>query len=126
MGPSGPAASNKFDMIANALNLNKDQRKTVRTILDDGAKEAAPMRDQISKSRIAVGEAIEANKGEDELKQVARASSDLTAHLTELELASFAKIFAALDDTQKKDMQGLGRVLFLMNDIYHTKNWNGE
>jgi Spy/CpxP family protein refolding chaperone len=126
MGPSGPPASSKFDLIANALNLSKDQRKTVRTILDDGAKEAAPLRDQLSKSRIVVGEAIGANKSVDELKQVARASSDLAAQLTELELKTFAKIFGALDDTQKKDMQGLGHVLFLMNDIFHTKNWNGD
>jgi len=123
-GPMGPPPSDKFDMIANTLNLDKDQRKTVRSILDDGAKEATPVRDQLSKSRIAVGAAIGANKSQDELKQVARASSDLAAQLTELELKTFAKIFGALDDTQKKNAQGLGMVLSLMNDIYHTKSWN--
>jgi len=60
-----PPSTNRFDNIANSLNLNKDQRKTVRAILDDGAKEAAPVREQMSKSRIAVGEAIAANKSED-------------------------------------------------------------
>jgi len=122
--PMMAPAATKFDSIANALNLSKDQRKAVKTVLDDGAKEAAPLRDQISKSRIAVGEAIGANKSEEELKQVAKASSDLSAKLTQLELDTFNKIFAALDDTQKKDMQSLGHVLFLMTDIYHNKNWN--
>jgi histidyl-tRNA synthetase len=122
----GPPAFTKFDQIANALNLDKDQRKTVRSILDDGAKEATPLRDQISKSRIAVGEAVAANKSEDELKQVARTCSDLAAQLTELELKTFAKVFGTLDDAQKKNLPALGRVLSLMNDIYHTKNWNGE
>jgi Spy/CpxP family protein refolding chaperone len=124
MGPMGPPPSDKFESIAKALDLSKDQRKAVRSILDDGAKEAVPLRDQLSKSRIAVGEAIGANKGVDELKQVAKTSSDLSAQLTELELKTFAKIFGALDDTQKKNMQSLGFVLSLMNDIYHTKNWN--
>jgi hypothetical protein len=124
--PLGPPVATKFDAIANTLNLNKDQRKAVKTILDDGAKEAAPLRDQTSKSRVAVGEAIGAQKSEDELKQIARSSSDVAAQLVTLELQTFAKVFATLDDTQKKDTHALGRVLGLMNDIYHNKNWNEE
>ena len=122
----GPPSSNRFENIANALSLNKEQRKTVRSILDDGAKEAAPLRDQIGKSRVAVGEAIVANKGEDELKQVAKTSSDFAVQLTQVEIKSFAKVFGALDDTQKKDMRALGKVLTLMNGMYHAKNWLEE
>jgi uncharacterized membrane protein len=121
-----PPSTNRFDKIANSLNLNKDQRKTVRTILDDGAKAAAPIREQMSKSRIAVGEAITANKSEDELKQVAKTASDLNVQLSQIEIQTFAKTFAALDDIQKKDMRGLGRALFLMNGMYHIKNWTEE
>ena len=124
--PMRGGVATRFDNIANALNLDKDQKKTVRTILDDGAKEAAPIRDQIGKSRIAVGEAVAANKSEEDLKQVARTTSDLAAQLTQLELKTFAKIFAALDDTQKKDTRSLGRVFVAMNNIYHSKNWNEE
>jgi hypothetical protein len=124
--PRGASASSRFDNIANTLNLNKDQRKTVRGILDDGAKEATPLRDQISKSRVAVGEAVTANKSEEELKQIAKTSSDLTAQLAVLEVKTFAKIFGTLDDTQKKDMKALSRVLQLTNGMYHTKNWNED
>jgi hypothetical protein len=119
-------SSNRFDSIANALNLNKDQKKTVRDLLEDGAKQAAPIREQMSKSRLAVGEAITANKGEDELKQVAKTSSDLNVQLSQLELKVFAKTYTTLDDTQKKDMQGLGRALALMNGMYHNKNWTDQ
>ena len=125
--PTGhPAAATRFDDIANALNLNKDQKKTVRTSLDDGAKEAAPIRDQIGKSRIVVGEAIAANKGEDELKQVARTASNLATQLTQVEIKTFAKIVGALDDTQKKDIRSVNRVFGLMSNIYHNKNWNED
>jgi Spy/CpxP family protein refolding chaperone len=122
----GPPSSNRFENIANALNLNKDQRKSVRAILDDGAKEAAPLRDQLGKSRVAVGEAITAKKSDEELKQVAKTSSDVAVQLTQVEIRTFAKVFGALDDTQKKDMRALGRVLALMNGMYHNKNWNEE
>ncbi len=122
----GPPSSNRFENIANALNLNKDQRKSVRSILDDGAKEAAPLRDQIGKSRVVGGEAITQNKSEDELKQVAKTSSDFAVQLTQVELKSFTKVYGILDDTQKKDMRALGHVLTLMNGMYHSKNWLEE
>ena len=121
-----PPSTNRFDNIANSLNLNKDQRKTVRAILDEGAKEATPIREQMSKSRIAVGEAIAAKKSEDELKQVAKTASDLNAQLSQIEIQTFAKMYGALDDIQKKDMRALGHALFLMNGMYHIKNWTAE
>ena len=127
MGPqTGPPSASRFDNIASTLNLNKDQKKSVKAIFDDGAKEAAPLRDQLSKSRIVVGEAITANKSQDELKAVAKTSSDLAAQLSQLEIKAFAKMFAALDDDQKKDMRGLGHALSLVNGMYHLKNWNEE
>jgi hypothetical protein len=125
--PMGASASNnRFDNIANTLKLDKDQKKTVRTILEDGAKDAAPLRDQIGKSRIAVGEAVTANKSEEELKQIAKTSSDLSAQLALLEIKTFAKIFGTLDDTQKKDTHALSHVLQLTNGMYHIKNWNED
>lgn len=124
--PQMMAVQTKFDTIAATLNLDKDQKKAVRAILEEGAKEAAPVRDQIGKSRIAVGDAILAKKSDDEIKQAAATSSGLSAQLSQIELQTFAKIFAALDDTQKANRQGLGRLLGLMNGIYRNKNWNDE
>jgi hypothetical protein len=119
-------ATSKLDNIAITLNLNKDQKKAVKGILDDGAKEAAPLRDQISKSRVAVGEAVGAKKSDDEIKQAVKASADLSVQLTHLELQAFAKIIATLDDSQKANRQGMGRVLVLMTNIFATKNWNED
>lgn len=121
-----PAPANRFDDIASALNLNKDQKKTARTILEEGAKEAAPLREQLSKSRVGVGEAVTASKGMEEVKQIAKTSSDLAVQITQLEIKAFAKVYAELDNTQKQDMRGLGRALSLMNEMYHIKNWNEE
>ena len=129
MGGGSPqmmAPQSKFDTISTALALDKEQKKTVRTILDEGAKQAAPLRDQISKSRIAVGEAVMAKKSDDEIKQAAEASSALSVQLSKLEIDTFAKIYAALDEEQKANRQALGRVLGLMNGIYRNKNWNEE
>ena len=121
-----PVAQNKLDAIAATLNLSKDQKKAVKTILDDGAKEAAPVRDRVSKSRVAVGEAVVARKSADEIQQAAKTSSEFSTQLTQVELRAFAKMVAALDDTQKANRQGMGRVLILVNHIYGSKNWNAD
>lgn len=119
-------AQNKLDAIALNLGLNKDQKKAVKAILDEGAREAAPLRDQIAKSHIAVGDAVVAKKSDDEIKLAAKASGDVTAQLSQLEMKTFAKIFATLDDTEKANRQGITRVLTVMNGIYRNKNWNEE
>ena len=80
----------------------------------------------VTASDVVVGEAITQNKSEDDLKQVAKTSSDFAVQLTQVELKSFSKVYGTLDDTQKKDMRALGRVLSLMNGMYHTKNWLEE
>jgi len=121
-----PAAPNKLEAIATTLNLSKDQKKAVKTILDDGAKEAAPVRDRVSKSRVAVGEAVVAKKSAGEIQQAAKTSSEFSTQLTQVELNAFAKIVAALDNTQKANRQGMGRVLILVNHIYGNKNWNAD
>ena len=123
-GMGMPSAMNKLDKIAATLVLTKDQKKTVKTVLDDGAKEAAPLRDQIAKSRLAAGEAITSKKSDDEIKAAAKASSDISAKLTLLELQTFGKVVATLDEGQKANKAALSGVLTIMYDIFHEKNWN--
>lgn len=125
-GTGMPAASNMLDSIAASLNLNKDQKKALRTILADGAKEAAPLRDRMRKSRLAAGEAVGGKKSDGEIRQLVKTSAELSTQLMQVELKAFAGIGATLDDTQKADKQGMGRVLILMNNIYGNKNWNGD
>src|ERR1035438_2889123 len=40
-----------MERMTTALTLNKDQKKQVKTIMDDAQKEAAPVRDQMLKGR---------------------------------------------------------------------------
>ena len=118
------AVPSRLDRISTTLNLNKDQKKSVKSILEDGAKEATPVREQVSKSRIAVGEAINAKKSDDEVKALAKTSSDLSSKLCQMEMDAFAKVVATLDQTQKANGQALGASLMIMTNAYHTKNWN--
>jgi hypothetical protein len=117
-------AANKFDTISNALSLNKDQKKAVKTMLDDAAKEATPLRDQLSKTRTAIADAIQAKKSDDEIAQAVNAYAALATQMSALEIHTFAKIYASLDDTQKANKSGVNAVFSAMKNVFATKNWN--
>ena len=119
-------APSRWDNISNILNLTKDQKKTVKAILDDGCKEAQPLRDQLSKSRLAVADAIQNKKSDDELKQAVAAAGEASAQLSEAELKAFAKIVNSLDETQKANTGSLQSAFRMFRDIFHTKNWNAD
>ncbi len=48
--PMMPGAVNKMDTFNQVLKLDKDQRKQVKTIMDDAQKEATPVRDEMEKA----------------------------------------------------------------------------
>jgi len=122
--PAGPPT--KFETISNTLNLTKDQKKAVKTMLDDAAKEATPLRDQLSKARISIADAIQAKKGDDEINQAVNAYAVLATQMSGLEINTFAKIYTDLDETQKANKNGRDMVFAMMKNLFATKNWNED
>ena len=61
-GMQMPPSQNRLDLIESMFKLNKDQKKQVKTIMDEGQKEAAPVRDQIVQSESDLGDAISEGK----------------------------------------------------------------
>jgi len=129
MGSGSPmpaAMPTKFDNMSNALNLTKDQKKAVKTMLDDGAKEAAPLRDQLSKSRLAIAEAIQNKKSQDDINPAVSASAAVATQLEKLEMSTFAKIYTSLDENQKANKNAVAILFQTMNGIFRNKNWNED
>jgi hypothetical protein len=122
-GPIMPmnSAPNKLEILTDTFKLNKDQKKMVKTVLDEGQKEAAPLRDEAAKSRQAIGEAISAGKSQDEIDKLVKSHADVESQMAGVEMKAFARIFKELD----KEQQPRAQVLFqMMNGIFKNKNWN--
>ena len=118
-GMGGP--TDKLTILTNTLKLNKDQKKLVKTILDDGQKEAAPLRDEAVKSQQAIGEAVSAGKPQGEVDQLVKSHAAIESQMAGIEMKAFVKIYQGLD----KDQQSNIPVLFqMMNGIFKNKNWN--
>ena len=111
----------KLSILTDNLNLNKDQRKLVKTVLDEGQKEAAPLREEAAKSRQAIGEAVSAGKGQDEIDKLVKSHADIESQMAGVEMRAFAKIFQQLD----KEQQPRAQILFqMMPGLFKNKNWN--
>jgi hypothetical protein len=114
-------SQSRLDRIEMALKLNHEQKKQVKSILDDGQKEAAPVRDQLVKSELDIGEAVAGGKSQDEIGKAVAGCGELLAQMAGIEMKAFAKIYQALDKDQQPNA---GSVFFMMQGIFKTKNWN--
>ena len=107
--------------IGDMLALDKEQRKQVLAILDDGQKEAAPVRDHLPAAQLAIAQAIQAGGSQDEIAKAVDAYAALDTAMTSIELRSFARIAGVVREDQKARMPGLYR---MMRGLFNTRDWN--
>jgi len=124
-GMSGPAGGSmvrisRMEMITDMLKLNKDQKKLVKTTLDEGQKDAAPVREQLLKGRKAIAEAV-ASGSQESINTAVNNYAAAEAQMAAIELQAFAKIYPALEKDQQ---QHGGQFFAMMNGIFKGKNWN--
>ena len=121
MGGGPRMATTRLDRMSEALKLNHDQRKDIKNILDEGQKDAASLRDEMTKSRLAIAASVDDGKSQDEVSQAVNAYAGLEMQMTQLELKAFAKIYQTLD----KDQQAKAGIVYqMMAGIFKGKNWN--
>jgi hypothetical protein len=110
----------KMDQFTQILKLDKDEKKQVKTIMDDAQKEAMPVRDQMEKGRLAIAQAVAAGKQED-IDAAVKTYAGAESQMAGIEMNAFAKVFQALDkEQQSKSPQIFG----MFAGIFKNKNWN--
>jgi len=110
-----------MERMSTLLNLNKDQKKQVRSIMDDAQKEATPVRDQMLKSRQTIAQAVAAGKSQDEIDAAIKEYAAAQTQMAQIELRALAKIFPVLD---KEQQPKAGALLSLVNGVFKNKNWD--
>ncbi len=124
MGASMPMSmmsQSRIDRLATMLDLNKDQKKEIKSMMDESQKEANPLKDQLSKSRLAIGEAVHAGKTGPELDTVLKANADIETQLAAIEARAFAKMFGTLE---KEQQAKIGPAFLMMKGVFAGRNWN--
>jgi uncharacterized membrane protein len=120
----GFGAGTRLDRLSEALKLSKDQKKDVKTALDDAQKEATPIHDQMNKSRLAIAEAIAAGKSKEEVDKAVLGEAELETQMTSLELHAFAKVVSFLEVEQKQ--RGVPVIFAMVKGAFLGKNWNSD
>jgi hypothetical protein len=111
-----------FDIFADRLKLNKDQKAEAQTVLADAMKESAPLRQQLSQGRVAIANAILGDKSADDLKKIMDAYTSVVAQETGIETKAFAKVCAML----KPNQQGKAAAAFeVMAGIFNAPAGGG-
>ena len=119
MPMSAPRSLNRLEVLEKALSLNKDQRKDVKNIMDEGQKEAAPLRDQMAKGRADVASAVESGKPES-VDTAVKSYAELQSKMAAIELKAFAQVYKLLDSDQQPKTRD---VFPMMSGIFNGKNW---
>jgi Spy/CpxP family protein refolding chaperone len=114
------ASASRMDQFTTILKLDKDEKKQVKTIMDDAQKEATPVRDQMEKGRLAIAQAVAGGKQE-EIEAAVKAYAAAETQMAGLEMNAFGKIFQALDKEQQAKSP---QVYAMFPGIFKNKNWN--
>jgi len=121
---SGPVYLTRFEILRSALKLDKTQEKPIQTILDASGKEAAPIRDQMTKTRAGVAAAAMAGKPQPEIDAAVTSYADQTAAMAALEMKSLSQVVDSLTKEQMANAGGIQTAFYLMRGMFLDKNWD--
>jgi hypothetical protein len=90
-----------FDIFADRLKLNKDQKTEALSVLADALKESAPLRQQLMQIKLDVAKAMLGGASADNLKKTMDTYATVAAQVTGIETKAFAKVCATLKPNQQ-------------------------
>jgi Spy/CpxP family protein refolding chaperone len=123
-GGMGASPLTRSEILEATLKLDKNQKRAVKTILDEGLKNATPIRDGLARTRGAIVAAIQAGKPQPEIDAAVRSYAEQAAAMTELEMKALAQVFQALDKEQMGNAAGVQSTFFMMRGIFNDKKWD--
>jgi Spy/CpxP family protein refolding chaperone len=124
-GEFGGFPLSRFQILSNDFALTKDQKKTVKTLLDDAHKGAAGTRDALLAAHAAIGAAIAANKGQAEIDAAVKEYGRQAAAMSTLEMKTLAQLLLQLDPEQRGNQSAVRSAFFLMRGIFlDAKKWD--
>jgi Spy/CpxP family protein refolding chaperone len=101
MGGMMPRRQSRLEMLEDKLKLKSDQKAEVEKIFSAAAEKAGPVRDQLTKGRQVIAQAMLSKAGDDDIKKLLTDYATVNAQMTGIEAEAFAKIYALLKPNQQ-------------------------
>jgi Spy/CpxP family protein refolding chaperone len=102
-GPTGPQVRTltRREMLVDRLKLSKEQKDEADKIFAAATDKTAGVRDELTKGRIAIANAITGNASEAEVNTLLADYTKTSAKLTGIEAEAFSKLYALLKPNQQ-------------------------
>jgi Spy/CpxP family protein refolding chaperone len=118
-----PALRTRLQVLTDAFALDKDQKNEVKILMDGAYKTAAPIRADLTKTRLALAQAAIENKSEADVAAATKAYAAAATAMTALEMKTLAQMLAMLKPEQKD--AGLQEVFYMMRGaLQGDKKWD--
>jgi cell division septum initiation protein DivIVA len=111
----------RLDRFSELFRLNKEQKNEAKEIFDAAQKEAAPVRDQILKSRTDLASAYLTKRPQAEIDQLTASYAGQVTQMTSIEMRAFAKLYESLNPDQQKKA---GAAFPLVTGMFYGRDWN--
>jgi len=117
-----PRRQARFDVIADKLKLNKEQKEEAGKIFDAAQESAAPLNEQIRTGRNRITQAIiQGTNSGPEFEKLTGAYEAVLAQMAGIEAAAYGKLYASL----KPNQQSKAPQIFAdqMAGMFMGRNW---
>ena len=119
------ASRSRLDTLDVNFKLTKDQKKTIKGILDDAQKNAAPIREGLTKSHAAIAAAVQGNKGQAEIDAAVKSYAEQATAMATLEMKALADVMKVLDAEQRANNAAVSSAFFLLRGAFlDNKRWD--
>ena len=96
-GGGGAFPLSRLESLEENFKLTADQKKAVKTALDEAQRSAAPARDGLLKAHAALGDAVQTGKPQDEIDAAAKSYAEQAAAMARTEMDAVAKVIGIAD-----------------------------
>lgn len=120
-----PTLLGRLERLEVLFKLDKEQKKAVKEILDAAHKSAAPVRQQLTATRTALGQAVVAGKPQAEIDAAARTYAVPVAAMTRLEMQALADVLKALTPEQRQNGAAIRNAFSMVRGMFlDEKKWD--
>ena len=124
-GEFGGFQLTRLETLTASFELTKDQKKAVKTLLDDAHKNAASNREGLLSAHAAIGAAVAANKSQAEIDAAVKEYGQQAAAMAALEMKTLAQLVQQLEPPQRTNGAAIRTAFFLMRGIFlDAKKWD--
>ena len=123
--PTIVAPPSRLVALEKSFELTKDQKNSIKLLMDTAHKDAAPIRDGLLKTHAALGAAVQANKDQAEIDAAAKAYAEQAAAMAGAEMKALTDVMKLLTDAQRGNSAAISAAFFSFRGAFlDNKHWD--